>query len=159
LETKKQVILLAIIFILFGCYKPEKTDYHTFLKNTWFEKDKIEFSQKISDSSKIYNLYISIRHTTEYRYDNIIMLLHQKDETEKIITETIEIDLMDDRGKPFGKGKNDIREIEKRINKKKYLQGDHIFELELAMREKDNQKIKKLENIKNITVYIEEENE
>ena len=159
MKTKKNIILLVIIFILFGCYKSQKINYHTFLKNTWFEKDKIEFSQKISDSSKIYSLYISIRHTTEYRYDNIIMFLHHKDEKKNIMTDTIEINLMDDKGKPIGLGKNDIREIEKLINKKKYLKGNHIFELELAMRKKNNKKIKKLEHIKNISVYIQEENE
>ncbi len=87
------------------------------------------------------------------------MFLHHKHEKENIITDTIEIDLMDDRGKPFGKGKNDIRAIEKLINKNKYLKGNHTFELELAMREKNNQKIKKLEDIKNISVYIQEDNE
>ena len=87
------------------------------------------------------------------------MFWHHKDEKKKIMTDTIEINLMDDKGKPIGQGKNDIREIEKLINKKKYLKGNHIFELELAMREKNNQKIKKLEDIKNISVYIQEDNE
>lgn len=53
---------------------------------TWSYTKKVSFPVKIEDAGKAYNIYFNLRHTGDYRYSNIFVLIHQKSPEGKLST-------------------------------------------------------------------------
>ena len=145
---------LFILSLIFSCAK-EKIKYHSFKDDVWRSNNVVKFNINFEDTTRLYSLDFSIRHNTSYPYQNIIFFTHHFFNNKKISTDTVNIDLAQKDGRWYGSGKSDIRELSG-INysvDQRYEKGVHTFELELAMREKNNIKINKLPHISDISLY------
>jgi len=143
-----------VLIVIFSCEK-EKIKYHSFKEGVWRSNNIVKFDINFEDTTRLYSLDFSIRHNTSYPYQNIIFFTHHLFNNKKISTDTVNIDLAQKDGKWYGRGKTDIRELSG-INysvDQFYEKGVHTFELELAMREKNNIKINKLPHILGISLY------
>lgn len=150
----KFFIYVLILILIFSCAK-EKIKYHSFKDNEWRSNNIVKFDINFEDTTRLYSLGFSIRHTTSYPYQNIIFFTHHRFNNKIISTDTINIDLAQKDGKWYGIGKSDIRElsgINYRVDQS-YEKGVHTFELELAMREKNNIKINTLPHISDISLF------
>ena len=150
----KFTVYLFILSLIFSCAK-EKIKYHSFKDDVWRSNNIVKFNINFEDTTRLYSLDFSIRHNTSYSYQNIIFFTHHLFNNKKISTDTVNIDLAQNDGKWYGSGKSDIRELSG-INysvDQRYEKGVHTFELELAMREKNNVKINKLPHISDISLY------
>ena len=150
----KLFIYSFILIVIFSCAK-EKIKYHNFKEDVWSSNNIIKFDINFEDTTRLYCLDFSIRHNTRYPYQNIIFFTHHFFNNQKISTDTINVDLAQKDGKWYGSGKSDIRELSG-INysvDQFYEKGVHTFEIELAMREKNNIKINKLPHISAISLY------
>lgn len=148
-------IYLFLTVILSSCAK-ENIEYYSFPEKIWQSDERVKFNINIEDTTCLYNLDFSIRHTTSYAYQNIIFFTHHYYNDVKVSTDTFNIDLADFSGKWYGKGKSDIREMNGHAYKfnKPYNIGLHTFELELAMRNNNNIKIDLLNHISDISLFI-----
>lgn len=146
---------LFLTIILSSCTK-EKIEYYSFPEKIWNSEDIVKFNINIEDTTRLYSLDFSIRHTTSYPYQNIIYFTHHYFDDIKISTDTINIDLAHYDGKWYGKGKSDIRELNGPDYKvaQFYKKGVHTFELELAMRDNNNIKIDQLNHISDISLFV-----
>tara|TARA_B100001540_G_C15816655_1_gene647920 strand:- start:8708 stop:9187 length:480 start_codon:yes stop_codon:yes gene_type:complete len=153
-------IYLFITILLSSCTK-EMIQYYSFPEKTWYSEENVKFNIHIEDTTRLYSLDFAIRHTTSYTYQNIIFFTHHYHNDMKISTDTFNIDLADLRGKWYGKGKRDIRELnglDYQVDKF-YKKGAHTFELELAMRDNNNIKINQLNHISDISLFVLDINE
>lgn len=77
-----KVLLLfstVFFFLLSGCDTNNIADSnHTMPSRNWSYADKVKMVVDIKDSSKPYNIYFKLRHTADYRYSNIFVLLNVK---------------------------------------------------------------------------------
>lgn len=150
---------LFLLAIIFSCTK-EKIEYHSFPENIWNSEDEVSFDINIEDTIRLYCLNFSFRHTTSYRYQNIIFFTHHYFNNDKISTDTINLELALNNGEWLGSGKSDIREFNHPYKvAERYNKGKHTFKLELAMRENNNPEITNLEHISDISIYILEVDE
>ena len=157
---KSNLSLLAFILLFMICCDKENKNYYSFTNNTWENKDKINFNIEIKDSITNHSTNISLRHSTSYKYQNIIIFVHHYFNKTQLKTDTVDILLAQNNGRWRGTGKNNIKEIKHTYNKNNiYQKGTHVFELELAMREKNSLEIKKLEDILDISLFLTEEND
>lgn len=141
-----------IILIFVSC---EDRDYHTFSDKTWNSEERVQFDIEVEDSTAYYFTNISLRHTTSYKYQNIIMFSHHYFDGKKIKTDTVEILLSKKNGRWIGIGKNDIKEVTHTLKERsRYRQGTHRFVLELAMRKNELLKINELTDISDIVIYL-----
>ena len=104
--------LLFPVLLLSGCGKNViYTDSMTFPSEIW-KLDKIaEFSPVISDTSASQNIYFTIRTGSSYPFRNIWLFVNTVSPSGKSITDTLQYMLADEKGKWFGKGFGDVREL------------------------------------------------
>lgn len=69
---KKGALIVLVAALITGCNTIgvyEKTE--AFASHTWAASNKLNFSFNITDTAAFYNVYVVLRHTDAYRYNNI----------------------------------------------------------------------------------------
>lgn len=125
--------------MLAGC-----TELQVFEKNTsipgyqWQANYPVTGSFDITDTTSTYNIYIIIRHTDAYKYNNIWLDIAFQAPGDNIFNEKKELELGTDATGWYGSGMNDIWEVRKLLNyeprrfKKK---GTYHFSISQIMRD------------------------
>jgi gliding motility-associated lipoprotein GldH len=117
----------------------------------WRNTDKIGFEVGITDTVGLYNFYINIRHSTDYRFSNIFLFVDTFFPDGSQSRDTIEIVLADASGKWFGKGLGKIKENQVMLQRGLSfpMKGLYKFRIEQGMREPD------LKGVEDIGIRIE----
>lgn len=92
----------------------------------------------ISDTSSFYNIYVVIRHTDAYKYNNIWLNLGLQMPGDTLITQKLNLTLGDDANGWYGSGMDDIWEVRKKLSKypKQFKkQGTYNYSLSNIMRD------------------------
>ena len=111
--------LLLIVYCSFALTSCKQID--VFEKNTpipkyrWQNNFKATGELAISDTSSFYNIYIVLRHTDAYKYNNIWLNVNVQSKTQTIINQKLDIALAADATGWEGIAMNDIWEVRKRI--------------------------------------------
>ena len=79
-NSKGLILFATVIAMLFsGCDTNNIVDVnHTMPSRNWSYADKVKATVDITDSNKAYHIYFKLRHTSDYRYSNIFVLLNVK---------------------------------------------------------------------------------
>jgi gliding motility-associated lipoprotein GldH len=115
----------------------------------------VVFQYTISDTTKLYDFSLKIRHTVDYEFQNLFLFL----EGEK--KDTIEIILSNKSGKWLGTGICDVREFEYIFDKEQFFtkKGKHELKIEQAMRYGSVEKIENLEHVLDLGLMIRRHND
>ncbi len=115
-KTNQRYAALFICLLAFAC-KPPKLD--TFEKNRdiphseWATDNRPVFELKLApeDTAYYYNIYVNVRHTDAYPYNNLWLLVStQLPGDSAAVTRRVELPLADTYGKWLGSGMDDIFE-------------------------------------------------
>lgn len=78
----------------------------------WSADSAIVFYAPIPDTTLSYDVLLLVRHTQQYKYQNMWLFVDEKQTSTAIVThDTIEFYLADDRGRWLGNGYGNIREM------------------------------------------------
>lgn len=103
------LIFILSLFIFISCQNSiifEK--YDEIPDYEWKYENKISFQISIKDTSIYHNLYLNLRHTGNYPFSNIWIMIYQKNPDKKISFKRYEFTLAVVDGKWLGKGLGDI---------------------------------------------------
>ena len=129
-------------------------NYKAFNKNQWYADSVVKFSFLNTDTINQHEIELKIRHTVDYEYRNLFLFYQNE-----IKIDTIEVLLADKRGKWYGKGVGDIREVSVIIDRLKFNNKKEIkYVLEQAMRYGKKEKISRLQNLNSIGLRIIKKN-
>lgn len=106
-------------------------------KRNWSYTEKIRIPVKIESTDSSYNLYLNLRHTADYKYSNIFLLIHIISPQGKKSTERREFKLALPDGEWLGSGSGNRYSYQIKF-KEKYKfpeKGTYIIELEQNMRD------------------------
>lgn len=81
MNNRKFLLLFSTVLTLFfgGCDTNNVVDSNQVMPSrNWSYADKVKVTVDITDSSKPYNIYFKLRHTADYSYSNIFVLLNVK---------------------------------------------------------------------------------
>lgn len=122
-------------------------------KHQWQSSYKPEFSFQIKDTAVPYQVYLIVRHSNQYRYNNIWVNLIAKSPTDSSQTFKLELPLANKEGW-LGSGMDDIFEhrVAFTLDPERFRfsrSGDYKFTLEQIMRDDP------LEHVMNIGIRIE----
>lgn len=125
----------------------------------WGQDEVVEFNLPQLDSLKNYNLFLNIRNTNEYKYNNIFLIVSINFPYGKTVTDTLEYRMANPDGSWMGQGIGDVKE-----NKLWYKEHVRFFEdgnynviVEQAMRNNGAvEGVRKLEGITDVGLSIEE---
>ena len=152
----KTCVISFVLFSLLSCSSDKVVfqNYKVFNKNQWHSDSVVKFSFLNTDTLNQHEIELKIRHTVDYEYRNLFLFYQNE-----IKTDTIEVLLADKRGKWYGKGIGDIREVSVIIERLKFNNKKEIkYVLEQAMRYGKKEKIIRLQNLNSIGLRIIKKN-
>lgn len=128
--------LLSIL--LFACGTNdmfERTE--RFSNHEWPSEKEPLVKFEISDTSSFYNIYVVIRHTDAYRYNNIWLNVTTQSPNDTPRTQLLDVSLADNTKGWLGSGMDDVYDRRARITQApiRLRKGTYTFKLHQAMRE------------------------
>lgn len=147
---------LSWIFIVTGllavsCDSNQIFDQYKSVPNQWHKDSLISFTVTPPDSIKLYNLFINVRSTNDYKFSNLFLITEMNFPHGKTITDTLEYRMAKPNGELLGEGFTDIKE-----NKLWYKDGvkfdevgDYKITIQHAMR--NNGQVDGVDNLEGIT--------
>jgi gliding motility-associated lipoprotein GldH len=137
---KSTFIIGSLVCIwLTGCSRIDVFEKNIAIpRQQWHYSLKPGFDFTISDTSSLYNLYIVLRHTDAYRYNNIWLNIGTQSPADTMQYQQFELQLGTDARGWEGAGMDDIWELRKSITRgpvKFYKKGNYTFSVAQMMRE------------------------
>ena len=136
---KKFIFIFLLTTSIVSCAKIDLFEKQVAIPSQqWFYKNTPTFTFDITDTTSLYNLYIILRHTDAYNYNNIWVELGSKAPGDTMHFQNINLELATDANGWQGTGVDDIFEIRKNITpgpvpfKKP---GEYMFSVAQIMRE------------------------
>ena len=153
--------LLALLLLVSFFVSCESNTVFTESKamDGYWGQEVVEFSLPQLDSLKNYNLFVNIRNTNEYKYNNIFLIVSINFPHGKIVTDTLEYRMANPDGTWMGQGIGDMKEnkLWYKENVRFFEKGTYNITVEQAMRDNGEvEGVKKLEGITDVGVTIEE---
>lgn len=108
--TKIKLIIpvLAMIFILASCTNSNLVDTNDAVAdNNWTYAQRAKATFEIKDINQSYQVYFKLRHTADYRYSNLFVVMHLKGDSLHQNTR-YQFKLAKTDGEWLGKGSGDI---------------------------------------------------
>lgn len=136
---KPLLIIFCCSLLLAACNTLDIYEKNTTIpKQEWQYSLKPSFDFTITDTTSLYNIFIVLRHTDAYKYNNIWLNVGSKFPNDTMRYQRIELTLGSDANGWEGTGMNDIWEVRKPITKgpvKLSKTGNYTFTLAQVMRE------------------------
>lgn len=148
------IILSSLLFI--SCIKTGVFEKTTPIPDQkWFYNNKPSFTFTISDTTAAYNVYIVLRHTDAYSYNNLWLTVGLQTPADTMQFKNVNLILGSDLKGWEGAGMDDIFEVRKNISSgptpfKK--PGNYTFNVSQIMRENP------LQHILNVGIRVEKVN-
>lgn len=150
----KKIFLISLLSFFFAsCIKINLYEKQvTIPSQKWFYTNVPQFTFHIDDTSSLYNVYVILRHTDLYEYNNIWLRIGLQTPSDSFNYQNVNLVLATDAKGWEGTGMNDIYEVRKSISAAPFsfkFAGDYTFSIAQIMRENP------LNNILNVGVRIE----
>lgn len=131
------IFILTFLFLLSSCNsKIVYTNSQAMTEETWKLMDIIAFKVPITDTLNSNNVFFTIRNSSSYPFRNIYLFVTTISPDGKKITDTLQYNLADEKGKWYGKGFGDIHELNLPYKSNVYfpLKGTYEFKIQHGMR-------------------------
>ena len=103
-----RIIFVFLSLLLFVCCNTNtESSYSVFEEDSWHADSIITLNHSVVESTTKHNLYLKIRHTTDFEYQNLFLFVDFQEKRD-----TIEIALSEKNVKWLGSGFGDIKEVE-----------------------------------------------
>lgn len=134
--TVRNLQLLAVVIFLSGCIHINLFEKDTNIPGQqWHSRFSPEFSFDIKDTSSLYNIFIVIRHTDLYAYNNLWLKIGREAPGDSIHFENFNFSLATSKGWE-GTGMDDIFEVRKLFASGTFKkEGTYKFSISQIMRE------------------------
>ena len=140
----KRIFLYLFVFFIACQNSKTQYKYYVFENEKWNSDSIVRFNFDNIDTAASYDIYLKIRHSVDYRFQNLFLFSNINDEKD-----TIEIFLSQKNGKWNGKGFGDIKEIDFLISKETTFGNfdEANFSFEQAMRYNNLEQIIQLDGL------------
>jgi len=145
------ILFVFVFFVMVSCDSNRVYDEYKSVPKAWHKDSIVSFKIIPPDSLNQYNLFVNLRNTHEYKYNNLFLIVEMVFPHGKTITDTLEYKMADPTGKLLGTGLTDIKE-----NKLWYKEhivfnesGPYTVNIQHAMRE--NGKVNGVVDLEGIT--------
>lgn len=146
-------VLIGCVFFS-SCDSNRVFDEYKSVPNQWHKDSIISFIVIPPDSTNNYNLFVNLRNTNEYKYNNLFLIVEIDYPNGKILKDTLEYKMADPNGKLLGTGFTDVKENKlwyKGFDKPFIFNesGEYKIKIQHAMRQ--NGQVNGIENLEGIT--------
>jgi gliding motility-associated lipoprotein GldH len=152
IDRFSSISILALSLFLSACNsKVVYTNSRPMVEEIWKLMDIPTFKVPISDTINSNNVFFTIRNGSSYPFRNIFLFVTTTSPDGKKITDTLQYNLADEKGKWYGRGFGDIHELNLPYKSNVYfpLKGTYEFRIQHGMR------IENLKGVYDIGLRIE----
>jgi len=131
-------VILVGAFCTVSCTDTAVLDQNVAIADhAWHYEDRPQLTAHITDITRPYAIYLNLRHTPDYAYSNVFVLLHQRQPNGRDTTERIELTLAESDGRWLGRGAGSVYAHQHLIKESVRFPdtGNYVFTLEQNMRE------------------------
>ncbi|PKQ45705.1 gliding motility lipoprotein GldH [Confluentibacter flavum] len=150
---RSNILLFVLVFslVVVSCDSNRVYDEYKSVPNTWNKDSVISFKINPPDSLNHYNLFVNLRNTNNYKYNNLFLIVEMVFPHGKTIKDTLEYKMADPTGKLLGTGLTDIKENKLWYKEKIVFNeaGDYTVNIQHAMRE--NGKVNGVVDLEGVT--------
>ncbi|GAA4967138.1 gliding motility lipoprotein GldH [Algibacter aquimarinus] len=154
LQNSKLLFLLLCTVLFVSCDSNRVFDEYKSVPNSWHKDEVISFKVNPADSISNYNLFVNLRNTNAYKYNNLFLIVEMVFPHGKTIKDTLEYKMAEPSGKLLGTGLTDTKENKlwyKGLDKPFVFEesGEYTINIQHAMRE--NGKVNGVTELEGIT--------
>ena len=133
-------VLFISLLLLTSCDKEMVYDQYVSLENgIWKWNDVAVFDIDVTDTLSLNNIFIQVRHSTDYHMSNLYMFVNVKGPNGQFRRDTVNLVLATPEGKWTGIGTGHLRELRLLYKSQTRfgLPGNYNFSIEQAMRKSE----------------------
>tara|TARA_B100000809_G_C15132618_1_gene529175 strand:+ start:3567 stop:4070 length:504 start_codon:yes stop_codon:yes gene_type:complete len=160
-KSKYWILSMVLLLSIMSCDSNRIFDEYKSVSGEWDKDNTIEFKVTPPDSTEAYNLYVNLRHTDDYKYSNLFLIVELNYPNGKTLNDTLRYKMANPDGTFLGTGFTDVKES--KLWYKGFEEpfifdetGEYSINIQHAMRENGSIKgIDKLEGITDVGLRIE----
>lgn len=147
----KVFFLSFMLFLIISCEPNTPFSKNKSLSGVWNKEDVIEFDLPQLDSLKTYNLFVNLRNTNDYKYNNVFLIIVMNFPHGKIVTDTLEYKMANPDGTWLGNGISSVKDNKLWYKESVSFKEKGIYTVSVKHAVRNNGTIEGVTNLKGIT--------
>ena len=137
MKIQIKFLLFFIIVIFISCDKKRVFDEYQTVGKTWNKDSIVAFDLPNLDATKKYDLFVNIRDNSDYKYNNLFLIVSLQQPNKQTKVDTLEFEMANPDGSLLGEGFSDVKEnkLVYKLNESFKLKGNYKIKIQQAMRE------------------------
>ena len=135
MKIRNSVLLLLVAILFFSCDKKRVFDEYKSVGNAWHKDSIVTFNLPELDSTKRYNLFVTLRDNSNYPFNNLFLIVAIERPNGFTKVDTLEYQMANPDGSLMGDGFSDIKESKLFYKEKVRFKGKYKVLIKQAVRE------------------------
>ena len=143
--------LFSVLILFFSCDSNIVVSENKSLSGVWNKNDIVNFELPKLDSLKTYNLFVNLRNTNDYKYNNIFLIVKMAFPHGKTITDTLEYKMANPDGSWLGTGIGNVKENKLWYKENVSFTEDGTYKISISHAVRNNGNVEGVTNLEGIT--------
>ena len=135
MKIRNSALLLLVAILFFSCDKKRVFDEYKSVGSAWNKDSIVSFNLPELDSTKRYNLFVTLRDNNNYPFNNLFLIVGIEMPNGFTKVDTLEYQMANLDGSLMGDGFSDIKENKLFYKEKVRFRGKYKVNIKQAVRE------------------------
>lgn len=137
MKIQLKFLLFLSALILISCDDKRVFDEYKSVGTTWHKDSIVSFELPNLEVSRKYNLYVNLRDNSDFKYNNIFLIISLQQPNKQTKVDTLEFEMANPDGSLLGDGFSDTKEnkLVYKLNEAFTLKGKYVVKIQQAVRE------------------------
>ena len=135
MRIRNSALLVLVVILFFSCDKKRVFDEYKSVGSAWHKDSIVTFNLHELDSTKRYNLFVTLRDNNNYPFNNLFLIVGLEMPNGFTKVDTLEYEMANPDGSLMGDGFSDIKENKLFYKEKVRFRGKYKVNIKQAVRE------------------------
>jgi gliding motility-associated lipoprotein GldH len=135
MRIRNNAILILVAILFFSCDKKRVFDEYKSVGTAWHKDSIVTFNLPELDSTKRYNLFVTLRDNNDYPFNNLFLIVGIEMPNGFTKVDTLEYEMANPDGSLMGDGFSDIKENKLFYKENVRFRGKYKVNIKQAVRE------------------------
>ena len=135
MRIRNSALLILVAILFFSCDKKRVFDEYESVGTAWHKDSIVTFNLPELDSTKRYNLFVTLRDNNNYPFNNLFLIVGIEMPNGFTKVDTLEYQMANPDGSLMGDGFSDIKENKLFFKEKVRFRGKYKVNIKQAVRE------------------------
>ena len=135
MRIRNSALLILVAILFFSCDKKRVFDEYKSVGRAWHKDSVVSFDLPELDSTKRYNLFVTLRDNNNYPFNNLFLIVGLEMPNGFTKVDTLEYQMANPDGSLMGDGFSDIKENKLFYKEKVRFRGKYKVNIKQAVRE------------------------